>query len=408
MPSTKARDKVSNIRPKKNKKETDTIAYERYTTGLDVALSYGFSHIQTPKVTDADLKASKGLKEIKMPESAEFSFPHAEEKAALLRTYMEGGMQSLPQPVMVFYEGRIGGGHKDPKERRYNLDILGTTKSIAEAIIIQTTLAILRESGFTDLVVELNSLGDRDSLARFSRELAAHYREHMSNLPASCREKARKNVFEALTCGHEKCQEVRAAAPHAINFLTEASRTHFKELLEYLECSESAYRINDALMADKEYCSHTVFKVVGNEKGEEPKTLAFGIRYNALSKKVGFKKELGSAGITISFKKKDTEKAPAKKVKIPQFYLIHMGEEAKRKSLSILEMLREDGIRVSHTVTRDKLGAQLSVAEQMATTHLIIMGQKEYHEGVVLVRRTSDRSQETIKMTELANYLKNL
>ncbi len=408
MPTTKQRSTSGKAPQKKIKKDADTVTYERFTTGLDVALSYGFSLIQTPKITEADHKNSRGLKEIKLPESGEFSFPRPEEKSALLRTYLEGGMHSLPQPVMVFYEGRIGGSHRDSRERRYNLDIIGTHRSIAEAIIIQTATAILRESGFEDLVVELNSLGDRDSLARFSRELSAYYREHLGSLPATCREKAKKNVFDVLTCGHEKCQEVKNAAPHAINFLTEASRTHFKELLEYLESSNIAYRINDSLMADKEYCSHTVFKIIGNEKGEEPKTLAFGIRYNSLSKKVGFKKEMGSAGITISFKKKDAEKAPLKKVRIPRFYLIHMGEEAKRKSLSILEMLRESGIRVSHAVTRDKLGAQLSVAEQLATTHIIIMGQKEYYEGVVLVRRVSDRCQETIQMAELADYLKNL
>ena len=44
-------------------------------------------------------------------------------------------------------------------------------KSIAEAILIQTSLAILREEGYKNLFVEINSVGDKESLARFTTPL---------------------------------------------------------------------------------------------------------------------------------------------------------------------------------------------------------------------------------------------
>jgi histidyl-tRNA synthetase len=405
---TKARARAKKVIRKKRKTDTNITLFDRYTKGLDVALAYGFRAIPTPRITDGDCKNIRGLRESYGTDENRL-MPHPGEKMALLRTYMET-MLSEPQPVMLYYEGKIEKDkpHRNPLERRYNLEIIGTPKSIAEAIIIHAAISILKEAGFENLNVELNSLGDKESVARYMRELTNYYRGHLEELPPACRQTFKKNVFDLLSCTHEKCVELKAAAPHAINFLSEAGRTHFKELLEYLECSGTSYSINDSLMSDKEYCSHTVYEITGNEKGGEAKPLALGIRYNALTKRAGLRKEVGATGMTICFRKKDPEKAVAKKIKPPQFYYIQMGDEAKHKSLELIEMLRLNGIRVCHNITRDKLGAQLGVAEQLSISHLIIMGQKEFYENVVLVRRVSDRCQETVKISDLPIHLKKL
>lgn len=410
---TKTKHPKFSKRKKKLAKKNDTVKYEKYTIGLDVALAYNFALIPAPKINDTDCKLAKDFKEHRLKEGDGALFPKPEEKLALLRTYMETSLHSGAQPVLLYYEGAVekDRGTKDIRERIYHLDIVGTNKSVAEALIIQTSIATLEEAGFENLILEINSLGDKESAARFARELSNYYREHLPELPAACREKAKKNVFELLSCSHEKCQVLKNNAPHPINYLSEVGRTHFKELLEYIEASGIAYKINDSLVNDKDYCSHTVYKIIGSDTADKENkivTLGVGIRYNALTKLAGLKKEMGATGITIRFRKKDAEKVSAKKIKPIQFYLIHMGEEAKHVSLRLIEMLRKEGIRVCHTITRDKLGAQLSLAEQGPITHLIIMGQKEFHENVVLVRRTKDRCQETVKLVDLPSYLRKV
>ena len=396
---------------RKNKKpDNGAGVYNRYTTGLDVALAFGFVLIPTPKINDTDCKNAKELKTDKNGDGDTNLIAKPEEKLALLRMYQEEGMQSWQQPAMVYYEGMVERerGTRDARERLYHLDILNTHRSIAEAIIIETGFAILRDSGFVDMVLEINSLGDKDSMARYGRELTNYYRSHIDDLPSSCKHAFKKSVFDILNCDHEKCKELAESAPKPINFLSELSRIHFKELLEYLESADVPYRIASNLVGDRDFCSHTTYRIIGREKDGEMKTLARGIRYNSLSKRAGFKKEMGATGLTICFRKKKAEKTMPKKVKLPRFYFIQMGDEAKHKSLPLIEMLRQEGIRVSHTITRDKLGAQLSVAEQVATSHVIIMGQKEFYENVVLVRRMSDRSQETIHLDNLVSYLKKI
>lgn len=400
---------------RKNKK-TERITFDHWSRAFGTALYYGFNFIETPIITPKDSTAVKGMGEsngnCNGSSTLKQLFPRPEEKATILRNYLEKNMQSLPQPVMLYFEGTITreAHHFRPtKERVINLEILGSSKSIAEAMIIQATNAILKEYGVKDITLEVNSIGDKDSIASFIRELNNYYRKNIDCLPATCRQAFKKSVFDVLNCDHEKCKEIRDGAPHAMNFLSEPSRIHFKELLEYIEASEIPYILNNNLVSDRNYCSHAVFEFIGLRPGETvPEPLAFGIRYNALSKEVGFRKELGAIGVTISFTTKMVEKFSKKSMGVPRFYFIQMGDEAKHKSLHIIEMLREAGVQVLHNITRDKLAAQLGAAESSRVPYIIIMGQKEYVDGVVIVRRMSDRSQETIKIPDLAVYLKKL
>lgn len=397
---------------KEQPKKRERISFDYWSHALETALYYGFSFTETPVITAKDSAAVKSIKDTNGNGHLAHHFPNAEEKAAILRTYLEKDMQSLPQPVMLYFEGEVERSahkYKSSKERVIHLEIIGSQKCIAEAIAIQSTQAILKEYGFSDITLEINSIGDRESVARFMRELVAYYRKNIEDMPPSCRQALKKNEFETLNCGHEKCKSLRENAPHAMNFLSEPSRMHFKELLEYIESSEIPYTLNNGLLSDRNYCSHTVFEFFGIAPGATtPTPLALGIRYNALAKMVGFRKEVGAVGVTLSFSTKAAEKYVKKNVNVPIFYFIQMGGEAKHKSLRIIEMLRQEGIRVMHNITRDKLGAQLGAAETVHVPYIIIMGQKEYVDDVVIVRRMSDRSQETIRTAELPAYLKKL
>lgn len=99
----------------------------------------------------------------------------------MMRAYMENGFQSLPQPVMMYFYGPVF-RHDKPQRGRYRqfwqfcLDSMGTTKSIADAMIIKLTLLILEEAGLKDLVVEINSIGDKECRPGYKRELVNYYK----------------------------------------------------------------------------------------------------------------------------------------------------------------------------------------------------------------------------------------
>ena len=82
--------------------------------------------------------------------------------------------------------------------------------------------------------------------------------------------------------------------------------------------------------------------------------------------------------------------------------------EAKLKSLEIIEVLRSARIPVAHSLNRDSLSGQLGTAEKLEIPYAIIFGQKEALDGTVIVRNMLTRSQDTVKVAKLADYIKNI
>ena len=380
----------------------------------EIAAYYGFELINAPTLEKADIdNARKCLDVPKKEDSASAKNPlviHPEDKVAILRTYETSGMNNWSQPVMLYYEGQIL-----PKENRkkwggvktFHLEVLGTSKSIAEATLIKTASEILREEGYKDLMVHINSIGDRDSMARFCRELTNHYRKHVQNLSAHCRQAMKRDIFEVFECQDEKCRPVHESAPNPINFLSELSRQHFREVLEYLESLGVPYKIHNGLICDKRVWTQTAFEI---REIETNALVATGLRYNSISKKLGARKEIGAVGITVSFKKAKEDK-PIKKArtdKPAKVYFVQLGFEAKLKSLEVIEMLRQAKVPLTQAIGKDKIGSQIQSAENSKTPYTIIMGQKEARENSVIVREMSTRCQETVALAKLPEYLKKI
>jgi hypothetical protein len=95
-------------------------------------------------------------------------------------------------------------------------------------------------------------------------------------------------------------------------------------------------------------------------------------------------------------------------LKKPKICFIQLGSDAKLKSLNVIEILRKAHIPIHHTLAKDSLSTQLASAEKIGCPYAIIFGQKEALEDSVLVRDMKTRSQETVKIKDLAHYIKEL
>ncbi|MSR78809.1 MAG: hypothetical protein EXS59_01545 [Candidatus Taylorbacteria bacterium] len=415
MPSVKSKPKkVGEMkRGEPRPKKADICLYKNIDLPAETALYYGFSITDTPVITKEDVKRARAITEpeLRGRESLDtlkkFS---VEEKTALMRMYEERKLEATPQPVMCYFDKPIiheGSEQKiTGKDRLVSLEIMGDHSSISEAILIKTTLEILKEEGFQNLSVNLNSVGDRETVVRFTKELTAYYRKNVAELPAHCRQLMKKDIFSLLSCKNEKCRIIKDSAPKSMNFLSEASRAHFKEVLEYMEMLEIPYEIDHFLVGNRAFSCQTVFEIHDNDSKDKCEALASGVRYSNIAKRLGYKKDLPGIGVHLSFKEINS----IKNIKFlkPKIYFIQLGFEAKLHSLKIIEILRKEKIPMYQAISRDKLSSQLGMAETMKIPYTIIMGQKEAIENTVIVRDMGNRSQETIKIGDLPRYLKRL
>ncbi len=374
----------------------------------EVAIFYGFTPITVPTINKEDEQKGKAIRKTEnIADDVSDLASTPEERIAMLRHFLEKGYLNQPQPTMLCYNGFIEqGANRKTTEKKIGLEIIGTSKCVAEAMSISTSLAILKEYGAKDLMVEINSLGDKESINRFSRELTTYFRKNINNLSAHCRQAFKQDALSVLACENKTCQDNKAEAPQAINCLSDASREHFKEVLEYLEKLSIPYQINNTLVGYPRIGSQTVFRITGHFGNNKTEQLAFGYRYDALSKKIDLKKEIPAVVTKIHFKnilKKDS----VKKIKKPMLYFIQLGFEAKHKALTLIEILRMDNILVYQSLSRDKMGSQLMLAEKLRIPFVMIMGQKEALEDAVMIRNLKTRSQTTVPIKHLSEHIRN-
>lgn len=394
--------------PKKKQKrvvkESKFINFMPIDKAIEAAIYYGFNPVKAPAISKEDTHKINTLKESWARNCSNmpwlFSQHFAEERSAILREYIEKNMQSMPQPIMHVYESE---NIKERGKNTVNLEIIGTNRSIGEALLIKTAVSILEDNGYKPTSIEINSVGDKESVNKFSRELTNYYKKNINDLSPHCRQNFKKDAFYVLPCDECECKKLKENAPASISHLTDESRVHFKEVLEYIETMNIPYKINNCLVPDRKYCSQTVYKI----NGENDETLAIGFRFDGFAQKIGMKREIPGAGIKIFIKKKAHVKKISKLPK-PIAFFLQLGDEAKQKVLEVIETLRKEKIYVYHMLGRDKFGSQFSLVEKSKVPYVLIMGKKESLENSVMIRENITRTQETIKVSDLVKYLRRL
>lgn len=372
----------------------------------EIAIHYGFSVIKPPHVTNDDISKTKQFKE----------FDHYEdalEKVALMRWYIDEKFDQEPQPISLHFKKPLQGHNLKKKNNTevYGFEIMGSSKSTSESLILKCVISILEELGYKDICIDINSIGDRESVNKFERELNSHFRKNSHLLNTKTKQDFKKNIYSILKNTANDAKEFLKNAPQTIATLSDNGRTHFKEVLESLEAFGVNYKINSSVISNKLYSNFTTFEIrTLTSDGEAGELLAYGYRYNSLGKKLGAKREVPTMGATLLVKKSKelAKKVIIKNIKKPKFYLVQLGNTAKLKALNVVEMLRKHKIPIYHSITKDKITGQLSGAEYMKATHVLIMGQKEAVENSIVVRNIQTRSQETVPLTDLPRFLKAL
>ena len=401
------------------KPQSASVPYDNLDKIGEIALYYGFFPRQSPAITKADIEQAKSLLDsdtINDEEDGKNRLPlHVEEKTALLRMYEEQNMQNLPQPVMLYFKEPFRGSIKKSSYPRYcDMEIIGASGSIAEAALIQSAKTILAEEGYTNVKVEINSIGDKDSIARFIRDLIAYYRKHINEMSPDFRQLFKKDPFELLSSHEENCIDLNEHAPKAMDFLSETSRAHFQEVLEYLEALGIPYEINNNLIGNRKYCTETVFSIVDADhvakargKSKDHKILAIGVRYDGLAKKIGIRREIQGIGISLLIRGDHADlRKEVKRMKRPFASFVQLCFESKLLSLSVIEALRQVKIPLYLSLAKDRLGAQVSSVEKFHVPYSIIIGKKEAVEKTAIVRDNSTHAQEIVSLEELPKYMK--
>jgi len=392
-----------------------------YTTASSIANFYGFEKIDTPLVEDAELFVKSIGMSTDIIEKQMYVFRskggdllalRPEFTAGIARAYIEHGMFNLPQPLKFYSFGPLFRLER-PQAGRFrqfhqiDFEVFGEQSPVIDAQIIQIFYNLLRELKFKNLMVEINSIGDRQCRPYYKKLLVNYFRSRENSLCADCRRRLRYNPLRILDCKEEKCQPVKAQAPQIVDHLCLECKSHFKEVLEFLDEVELPYRLNPYLVRGLDYYTKTVFEIFdGSEEGQKGDALVGGGRFDALVRLLGGRNTPAcgaAAGVEriIQVLKERSKKESAPPVQVKDVFLAQLGGLAKRKSLKLFEEFRRAKISSAESLSKDSLKTQLRSADKAGVRYALILGQREALEGTIIIRDMKTGKQETVKIEKV-------
>lgn len=319
-----------------------------------------------------------------------------------LSTFCLEKLHAIEGPVLLYTLDTTG-------EPAAVFHIFNVSKSIAEAILIQTNRALATELGHATHTVHINSLGDVDSMVRYNRELTNFLRKRLDVLPDEAREQLKKHAFHTLRHLIDTDHEISYRTPSPLEFLSDTSRKHFRDIIEFFDMTDTPYEINPRLINNHEYYSDALFKIEIPIKEDTPSPLQIqGGRFDDFVFRQIKKKTSAVGSVAILKDHISPSRLPRTKFDAPSVYIIQLGFGPKVKSLLLVNELRQAGIMVWQDLANDSLSAQLRDAENKLVSYVIIIGQKEYVDGTAIVRDMVARKQEAVPFNQLTKRIKRV
>ena len=325
-----------------------------------------------------------------------------EATAGICRALVSNGLtQSLPQKV--FYTGPMF-RYERPQKGRYrqfhqiDVEVLGSVEPLADAEVIACGWDILKVLGIADdVVLEVNTLGDRDSRDAYRAALVDYFTAHQDGLSEDSLTRLERNPLRILDSKDEGDRRIVAGAPTIQPYLTEAAATFYARLKGYLAAFGVPFVENPRIVRGLDYYGHTAFEFVTSRLGAQG-TVMGGGRYEGLVEEMGGPPIPGigwAAGIErLSMLLADVPAPPRPVAVVP------VGEAAEAPALAVLQQLRHAGIP-AEMAYRGNLKRRLERANRIGARAAVILGETEIASGVAQVKDFVSGAQQEVPVAEL-------
>jgi histidyl-tRNA synthetase len=384
-------------------------------TARRVAATYGFDEWTTPIFEDTNV-FSRTLGETSDVVTKEmYTFNdrggdsitlRPEATAGLCRALVTNGLtQSLPQKV--FCAGPMF-RYERPQKGRYrqfhqiDIELIGPSEPLADAEVIACGWAILQALGVaSETVLELNTLGDKESRAAYRGALVGYFTQHQAALSQDSLARLERNPLRILDSKDEGDRRIVANAPVIAGHLTEAAAAFYASVRTWLDRFGVPYRENPRIVRGLDYYGHTAFEFVTTKLGSQG-TVMGGGRYDGLVQEMGGPPTPAvgwAAGIErLAMLLDNPPKAAAPIAVVP------IGEAAEAAALTILQSLRAAGLR-AEMAYRGNLRRRMERANRIGARAAVILGADDLAQGVAQVKDLASGQQEAVALADIAAQL---
>jgi histidyl-tRNA synthetase len=381
-----------------------------------VAATYGFDEWITPIFEDTRVFARTlgETSDVVMKEMYTFDDRggdsitlRPEATAGVCRALVSNGLtQSLPQKV--FCAGPMF-RYERPQKGRYrqfhqiDVELIGPSEPLADAEVIACGWEILKALEVADdTVLELNTLGDKESRDSYRSALVAYFTEHQAALSQDSLTRLDRNPMRILDSKDEADRRIVANAPTIASYLTDAARTFYQKLQDHLVRFRVPFVENPRIVRGLDYYGHTAFEFVTSRLGSQGTVMAGG-RYDGLVAEMGgpLTPAVGwAAGIERLAMLMDA--APPAPVPVA---VIPIGDAAEAVAIEVLQSLRASGIR-AEMAYRGNVKRRMERANRIGARAAVILGDDDIAAGVAQVKDLATGTQEAVPLAHIPSRLR--
>lgn len=390
----------------------------------EVAQAYGFSRIEPPLLEETALFERGVGTNTDIVEKQMFNLRtkggdaltlRPEATAGVCRAYIEHGMRQWRQPVKLFYFGPMFRYERPQAGRlrqfwQFGLETIGESAAVLDAQLCQVFFCLLNKLKIKKGInIQINNLGCRQCRPEYKKDLVSFLRSQQSGLCAQCKRRVRQNPLRVLDCKEEKCQRLVKHAPQIIDQLCNLCHNHFKSVLEFLDELGLPYILNTRLVRGLDYYTKTVFEFWAEDDTHGQTALGGGGRYDELIALLGGRPTPAvgwSIGIERLIEYLKKQKVVLATTPTPDVFLAQLGDLGKKKGLALFETLKQAGLHLAESFSKDSIKTQMKLADQLGAPFTLILGQKEALDGVVIIRDMQSGIQDTVKIDKVVAEIK--
>jgi histidyl-tRNA synthetase len=383
-----------------------------YAFAADLFERAGYGRIETPTFEDTELFARGVGASTDVVRKEMFTFEdqggrsitlRPEATAAICRAYVEKGMQTLPQPVKLWWYGPLF-RHERPQAGRFrqftqlDAEAIGSDSPLVDAELIVLLDELLRGLGVPALELRLGSLGSLEARAAYREELRAYLREHESELSGDVRERIDENPLRAFDAKDEGTQAVVAGAPTMLERLEGEDAEQFAAVRELLDQAGVAYSVDATMVRGLDYYTRTVFEFHCDRLGAQSQ-VAGGGRYDGLIELLGGPPTPASgwaAGverILLALDEPETEPAADVFVAAP--------DGQRERAFALVRELRRAGLRAELDLGGRAIKGQMKQADRVGARRTVILDD----DGAAQVRDMSSGEQRELDLARAIEEL---
>lgn len=382
---------------------------------------YHFSEVRTPLFEQTELFRRGVGETTDIVEKEMYTFEdrggrsltlRPEGTAGVVRSFVEKKVYGDPQPTKWYYIGPMYRYERPQAGRQrqfhqFGVEVFGTEDPLLDAEVIDLGFQFYRSLGLGGVQVELNSVGCHRCRPLYREKLVAFLTPHREELCKDCQSRLERNPMRILDCKNETCRAVTEEAPRMVDHLCDDCAAHFAAVKKGLDTLQVPFVLNTRLVRGLDYYTQTAFEyIVDGVSG----SLGGGGRYHGLVQEVGGP-DMAGIGFGIGLERVLLA-LDQQGVELPlstelDCFLVTVGDEARQRSLSWLQALRQAGCSAERDTLGRKMKGQLKAADRMNARLVAIVGDEELQQNQVVVKELATGAQETIQLEKLVDYVRD-